>query len=157
MKQKIAALLIATALAAVPAWAQTNPSSTSGVVVSSTTDSLVVRLDDGTQRTFAVDSTSTLPSARLSAGARVTVKYHALDAGRFHAARVELVPSTTDRPAVSSTPTDSPMTSERATDRPATTDREALPATASPMPLLALVGLAAMFTAAALSAVRRQS
>lgn len=137
MKLKLAVLLMTAALA-VPAVAQ-DPSSTSGVVVSSTTESLVVRMDDGTQRTFNVTSTTNLPTARLDAGNRVTVQYRPLDAGLFEAARVELA-TALNRDFQAPTPTDRSMTPEpTATQRDTTDDRETLPATASPMPLLALL------------------
>ncbi len=182
MKLKFAVLLMTAALA-VPAAAQSSTStSTSGVVVSSTTESLVVRMDDGTQRTFNVISTTTLPTARLAEGNRVTVQYRPLDAGLFEAARVELATALNpDRPAP--TPSDRSMMSETAatqgsmmaTQREATAtqrettatqrenariqgetteDRETLPATASPMPLLALAGLGALVAGLVMKARR---
>ncbi len=183
MKLKFAVLLMTAALA-VPAAAQSSTStSTSGVVVSSTTESLVVRMDDGTQRTFNVISTTTLPTARLAEGNRVTVQYRPLDAGLFEAARVELATALNpDRPAP--TPSDRSMMSETAatqgsmmatqretaaTQRDNTTatqrenariqgetteDRETLPATASPMPLLALAGLGALVAGLVMKARR---
>ncbi len=143
--------------------------STSGVVVSSTTESLIVRMDDGTQRTFNVTPTTTLPTARLAEGNRVTVQYRPLDAGLFEAARVELTNALNpDRPAP--TPSDRSMMSETAaTQRDNTTatqsenariqgetteDRETLPATASPMPLLALAGLGALVAGLVMKARR---
>ena len=165
MKLKSAVLLMIAALA-VPVAAQDG--STSGVVVSSTTEALVVRMDDGSQRTFNVTSTTALPSARLAEGNRVTVQYRPLDAGLFEAARVDLATALT-RDFQAPTPTDRPMTSEptatpreitatqretTATQRETTRDRETLPATASPMPLLALSGLAALVAGLALKARR---
>jgi len=194
MKMNLAVLLMIGALA-VPAAAQ-SPTSTSGVVVSSTTQSLVVRMDDGTERKFNVTSTTGLPSARLAEGNRVTVQYRPLDGGLFEAARVELAAAlnrdrtsptpevdhsmmsdtTTaaqreaelnrNRPMVNPTP-DRTMMSEPAaiqggvtpteretaasrdtdaTERNSTEDRETLPSTASPMPLLALSGIAALIS-----------
>lgn len=190
MKMNLAALLMIGALA-VPVAAQ-SPASTSGVVVSSTTESLVVRMDDGTRRTFNVTSTTALPTARLAEGNRVTVQYRPLDAGLFEAARVELaaalnpdrttptqdVDRTTaaereaelnrNRPVANPTPDRSMMSesaaiqggvtpTERDTDaveRDTTEDRETLPATASPMPLLALSGIAALISGLLLKARR---
>lgn len=166
MKLKFAVLLMTAALA-VPAAAQSS-TSTSGVVVSSTTESLVVRMDDGTQRTFNVTSTTNLPSMRLAEGNRVTVQYRPLDAGLFEAARVELATALNpDRPAP--TPSDRSMMTETAatqgsmtaTERDnariqgeTTEDRETLPATASPMPLLALAGLGALVAGLVMKARR---
>ncbi len=162
--------------------ATSHSTSTSGVVVSSTTESLIVRMDDGTQRTFNVTPTTTLPTARLAEGNRVTVQYRPLDAGLFEAARVELTNALNpDRPAP--TPSDRSMMSETAatqretdaqrqtaaTQRDNTTatqrenariqgetteDRETLPATASPMPLLALAGLGALVAGLVMKARR---
>ena len=167
MKLNLAVLLMVGALA-VPAAAQT-PTSTSGVVVSSTTESLVVRMDDGTERTFSVTSTTNLPTARLAEGNRVTVQYRPLDAGLFEAARVELAAAINrDRPVTNPTP-DRSMMSEpaaiqgsvtptqndtTATPRDTTEDRETLPSTASPMPLLALSGIAALISGLILKARR---
>lgn len=198
MKMNLAVLLMIGALA-VPVAAQVpTPSSASGVIVSSTTESLVVRMDDGTERRFNVTSTTALPSARLAAGNRVTVQYRPLEAGLFEAARVDLaaamnrdrtIPTqdldremtseTTaaqreaelnrERPVVNPTPDRSTMSEPAAiqgrvtptdrdvavTERNTTEDRETLPSTASPMPLLALSGLAALVSGLLLKARRR--
>ena len=174
MKLNLPVLLMIGALA-IPAAAQT-PTSTSGVVVSSTTESLVVRMDDGTERTFNVTSTTALPTARLAEGNRVTVQYRPLNAGLFEAARVELATAINrDRPVTNPTP-DRSMMSEPATiqgrvtptesdttptprdtdadQRDANEDRETLPSTASPMPLLALAGVAALISSLVLKARR---
>ena len=165
MKQTLAAFLLVAALAATPAMSQTDSSSVSGVVVSTTAESLVVRMDDGTQRTFAVDTTTSFPSARLAEGNRITVSYRPLDAGRFQAASVVLF----DAPAVGNTISGSGLdhpTPAAVTDEPArvasveardTNKDRTLPQTASSMPGLALVGGLALFTALALSAVRRRA
>jgi hypothetical protein len=197
----LAVLLMIGALA-VPVAAQ-SPTSTSGVVVSSTTESLVVRMDDGTERKFNVTSTTGLPSARLAEGNRVTVQYRPLDGGLFEAARIELAAAvnrdrtsptpevdhsmtsdTTEaqreaelnrnRPLVNPTPDRSMMSepaaiqggvtpTERetaaardadATERNANEDNETLPSTASPRPLLALSGIAALISGLLLKARR---
>lgn len=172
MKLNLPFLLMIGALA-IPAAAQT-PTTTSGVVVSSTTESLVVRMDDGTERTFNVTSTTALPTARLAEGNRVTVQYRPLNAGLFEAARVELAAAINrDRPVMNPTP-DRSMMSEPAAiqgrvtgadttatqrdndanQRDANEDRETLPSTASPMPLLALAGVAALISSLVLKARR---
>ena len=209
MKMNLAVLLMIGALA-VPVAAQ-SPTSTSGVVVSSTTESLVVRMDDGTERKFNVTSTTGLPSARLAEGNRVTVQYRPLDGGLFEAARVELAAAinrdrttptaevdrsmTSDmttaaqreaelnrnRPLVNPTPdrsmksepaaiqggvtpterettaardTDATDRDTAATERNANENNETLPSTASPMPLLALSGIAALISGLLLKARR---
>jgi sortase A len=75
MKRSFAAILSLGVLAlADPAAAQT-ADSVSGVVVSSSADSLVIRLDDGSQRTFVTDGTTTMPSGPLAEGSPVTVRF----------------------------------------------------------------------------------
>ena len=172
MKHTLAALLVVTALSAAPVLAQTNPTSASGVVVSSTTESLVIRLDDGTQRTYKVDTTTMLPSGRLAEGKRINVRYQPVDGGLFRAEDVTLVEVTTDRPEVSSTPDRSretdPIAVSATSDRSRATEStdarvsssgrsDSLPATASPMPLLALVGCGGLVAALAASKARRNS
>ena len=141
MRRVLAAFAVATLAFAGAAAAQaTSDSTVSGVVVSSTSDSLVVRLDDGTQRTFVTDTTTTLPPGRLVEGNRVTVRFHSLDGGRWQATTVSFAG---DQGAVERSPA-SP-------DRPGDAS---LPSTASPMPLLALIGFAGLAGAAALRLLR---
>jgi LPXTG-motif cell wall-anchored protein len=158
MKKNLTAFLAISALAFAGAAAAqtTTDSSASGVVVSVAADSFVVRMDDGTQRTFVTDTTTTLPSVRLAEGNRVTVNYRALDAGRWQARTVALVDQAvaelttpSERPAA---PQPEPVT--RDTTSP---DRypETLPDTASDMPLLPLFGFAALAGALALTVLRR--
>src|SRR5262245_2322318 len=70
-----------------------------GTVVSTGNISMVVRGDDGQERSFVVVSTTLLPSQRLAAGDRVAVSYRSLDATRAEAVDVELL-----RPATASEP-----------------------------------------------------
>jgi hypothetical protein len=155
MKQKYAALLLMAVLA-VPAVAQ----SSSGVVVSSSTNSVVVRMDDGTQRTFNVTRSTILPPDRLAEGNRVTVQYRPLDGGLFEASSVTIATSpasTADRsmtPATTAAQRDPAATSDTPTPRNAADDGDTLPSTASPMPLLALTGLASLVAGIALKARR---
>jgi len=128
-----------------------------GTVVSSGTTSVVVRLDDGTERTFAVDNRSSVPS-NLTAGARVNVRY-ASESGGYRA--ITVTNSSSTMPNTSSNTTSSgSMTSDNNAGNTAagngTTDNNTLPSTASAMPLIALAGLIAL-TAALLmgSALRR--
>ena len=62
-------------------------STMSGTVVSSSTSWLVVRGTDGTERTFVVDQSSTVPSS-LTAGSKVSVRYQTLADGRYRASSV---------------------------------------------------------------------
>jgi hypothetical protein len=72
------------------AQSQPDPLTVDGAVVSSGNTSLVIDADDGTKRTFLVDTTTTLPTAGLTAGSRVTVQYQTLDADRAQALSVSL-------------------------------------------------------------------
>jgi hypothetical protein len=110
-----------------------------GTVVSSGPTSVVVRLDDGTERTFAVDNRSSIPTS-LAAGARVNVSY-ASETGGYRAL------------TVTTTTTTMPATTNNNNN---TTDNSALPSTASPLPLIAAAGVIAL-TASLLmgSALRR--
>ena len=160
--KNLAAFLAVSALAFAGAAAAqtTTDSSASGVVVSVTTDSIVVRMDDGTQRTFVTDTTTTLPSVRLAEGNRVTVTYRALDGGRWQARTVALAdraiaePSTpSQRPADRAAPQSEPQTRTTSPDE----NRQTLPDTASDRPLLPLFGGAALAGALALTLLRRSA
>ena len=145
MKRILAAMLSLGVLAlAGPAAAQTIDT-VSGVVVSSSATSLVIRLDDGSQRTFVTDTTTTLPSGRLADGSRVTVRFDPLDGGRSRAASVVIATGApAERPA--DRPADRPTTQEPAMREESATrpSADALPNTASGMPLQVLAGLAAL-------------
>ena len=145
MKTRLACLLAVAALMfAVPAIAQ-NTQPVTGTVVSSTTDSLVIRTDDGTERTFKVDGQSTLPSS-LANGSRVTVNFHRMEGGVDHAASVTMATAdTTPAPADRGMRTDAPTTSGE------------LPATAGPVPQLILLGLSALAAGLGLRRYSRQA
>jgi hypothetical protein len=134
MRKRLACLLALSALVFVtPAFSQTGPAqNVTGVVVSSTNDSLVIRTDDGTERTFKVDAQSTLPSS-LASGSRVTVNFHRMDGGVDHAARVTIATAGDTTPRTETMPAD-----------PAGTATGELPATAGPVPHLVLFGLGAL-------------
>lgn len=125
-------------------------STVEGTVVSSTGGSLVIDTSTG-QRTFMVDAQSSLP-ANLAVGSRVKVEYHTLANDKFHAFKVttlEAAPTTTEttttrpiEPAPTTTRTE-PMpqtTTTTTTDDDDDERTRRLPATASPLPLLALMG-----------------
>jgi hypothetical protein len=129
MNTRFALLAVAVmALAVAPVIAQDPPSTTltlEGTVVSSAPTSLVIQATDGTQKTFMVDDRSTVP-ANLARGARVTVTYET------NGSQVRAV-------SVSPADAESPSTTSGAT-----TPAGQLPATASPLPLVALLSAAAV-------------
>jgi len=137
MKSPIATLLALAALA-VPGrlMAQVEPAAVSGSVVSSGNTSIVIDADDGTKRTFLVDTTTTLPSG-LAAGNRVMVQYKTLDADRAQATSVSLL---TPDAASAIAPTKPEPAAAAVEERPAS------PVSApTPVPFLSLgiVGVAA--------------
>jgi hypothetical protein len=101
-----ASLLTPGLVAAQP---KTDPMTVEGTVVSSGNTSLVVTADDGTTKTFVLDTTTTLPTTDLEAGNRVAVNYRALDAERDQALSVSLLESATSGasapPAAATQPT----------------------------------------------------
>jgi hypothetical protein len=133
----------------------------SGVVVSSTTDQLVVRTDTGREMTFEVDTATTLPTGTLTPGSTIRVDYRMNDLNGYDAVVVRTgaatgsqldanrtTTSTTDatnRTGTTTTTTD--RTTTTTTDRTTTTgmnDTNRLPATASPLPLIGLLSLGAL-------------
>lgn len=151
MKTSLSFLLSVAALAvAVAVFAQTALTVT-GTVVSSSSTQVVIKTDDGRQMTFAVDAQSTVP-AGLAAGNPVTVSYHDMGGGTFHAASVTVssagMPSSATAPAAQE-----PM--ERAGAKTRTTRR--MPSTASPLPLIGLAGLLSLTAGLGLRAVRRSA
>jgi hypothetical protein len=115
MKSPIAMLLTCAALA-VPGrlLAQIEPPAISGAVVSSGNTSLVIDADDGTKRTFLIDTTTTLPTS-LAAGNRVMVQYQTLDADRAQALSVNLL---TPDAASASAPSTQPPAMAASEERP---------------------------------------
>jgi hypothetical protein len=69
-----------------------------GSVVSAGNTSLVIAADDGTTRTFVMDTATSLPIAEIVAGDRVTVRYKALDGDRAQALSVSTGASTSAAP-----------------------------------------------------------
>lgn len=138
-----------------------------GIVVSSSGSTLVIRTDAGQEMTFFVDSASK-NSSGLGAGQLVTVNYD-VDGGRNHVTEVVIATGTptgtndtyTSTPSTpSGTSTYSDTRTGMNTDNTSTTtgstynsrynsDRN-MPATASPLALLALGGLTALGSGAAI-------
>ena len=135
-------------------------STVEGTVVSSGGGTLVIDTSTG-QQTFMTDAQSSLPM-NLAVGDRIKVEFHTLANNKLHAFKVTTLtaaapmaeapkaPERTEPPATATTPTE-PMPPAQ-TEPPATTttpiepapaqpaEGGQLPATASPLPLLALVG-----------------
>lgn len=186
MKRYTIALLCAfAAVCAVAAWAQTESSTmgptlaVSGKLISWSSSSLVLQTDKDVRMTFALDAQTTKPATDPKPGDMVTVDYHTLANGTFHAAEVELggsMASTTTtttteesgygtQPTTTTTTTETEIetetTSAAATDLDDPDDAEdatyssELPQTASPFALVGLIGLLALAGAAGLHVARR--
>jgi len=120
----------------------------SGTVVSSTSSSLVITTDVGIEQAFTADDQSTITRG-LAPGVRVTVRYRALPGGRYYAARVTLGdPGTTDEPPAGA------GTGATTPPEDVTPPRQ-LPATSSVLPLLVVIGLAALAWGLAFRALAR--
>jgi hypothetical protein len=210
MKRSLVCVLSILALAvALPLLAQTERS-VSGRVVSSSSNQLVIQTDDGRQMTFNVDSQST-GATGLTEGSRVTVRYHEMSGGTFHAANVMSAGATTGTTATDTSRTGATTdtsrtgattdtsrtgattstgaypersTRERTTSTAAAPEAQqpnppesnvgtsaanepttrttgtregAMPATASPLPLVGLSGLLALSGALGVRALRRRT
>ncbi len=182
MKRYTIALLCAfAAVCAVAAWAQSDMGSTlsvSGKVISWSSSSLVLQTDKDIRMTFALDAQTTKPASDPKPGDVVTVDYHTLANGTFHAAEVELggsmtstssttttsesgygtEPTATTTTTTTETETETETTSTAATDLDDPDDMSAsseLPQTASPFALVGLIGLLALAGAAGLHVARR--
>lgn len=145
MTQRIAMLLVLVGLCSGVAVAATDVLSVSGTVVTSDNTQIVIRTDDGTQRTLVLDPAGP-PAPALTIGNRVNVRYRVLDPDRWQfAGLVE-----TDRPmdtASSTTPSET---------TPANETGEALPATASSLPLVGLLAFSALGAGLALHTLRQK-
>jgi hypothetical protein len=161
MKARIALLASLVSLSLVAA-VSAQVSTVEGTVVANSGGALVIDTASG-QRTFMVDAQSSLP-ADLAAGTRVKVEYHTLANDKLHAFKVSSLgaapvepapapvatapavtapaPAMQERTPPATTTTTATTTGETAsTATPTTTETERrLPATASPLPLLALAG-----------------
>jgi len=125
-------------------------SNVSGTVVSSSGSSLVIKADSGARMMFQVDSSSSLPVG-IAAGDRVSVDYDTMSVGTYH---VSMVSSATMPPGSET----SGRTEVSNTDPDALTNAEgseSLPQTASPLPLIALIGGLSLGAAAGLRLLSR--
>jgi hypothetical protein len=123
-----------------------------GTVVSSTATSLVIRGEDGTEQSFDVDSSSTVPAGLMS-GSRVSVRFHNMAGGRRHVASVT---TETAAPLPSAQPMPEPATPAARVTEPSAAAGE-LPDTAGELPLLALAGLTFFAAGLVLRELRRRS
>ena len=110
-----------------PAAASSTPVTFTGTVISHEGMTIVVKSDDGREMTFTHDSGLSLPW-NLKPGDRVTVEYTSTSSG-YQATGVMAAPAREAASANSSA-------------------EEQLPQTASPLPLLALIGTALLGTGA---------
>ena len=124
---------------------QPQASTMSGTLVSSTGSTLVIRTDTGVETTFVLDADSILPASMVP-GDRVTIEYHIRQEGGYHASHVTMNSAGTTAPGTMSA-------SVSAVDQgPGTTSDhdEMLPRTASPVPLVAMLSVLSITTAAGL-------
>ncbi len=166
-RYSIALMCVLAAACAVSAWAQTDSTSmgptltTTGKVLSWSPSSLVLQSDSDPRMTLAIDSMTTKPATDLKVGDRVTVDYHALANGTFHAAKIAPAASAmAEQPLTPPTSYPAPAPSATAmNDDVDDTDNDqyarTLPQTASPEALVGLIGLLALGGAVGLRAARR--
>jgi hypothetical protein len=137
----------------------------SGVVVSTGNTSMVVKIDDGAHPIpFVVGTTTVLPSNPLTAGSRVSVRYHPLGSTGQMADEVTLLQTPGPRVIAQSAPPSQSaapgqgdsVPQSPALGEPPTGASSRLPATASPLPLVALVGLAALLGSLSLRVLARR-
>lgn len=114
--------------------ASSGPAATSisGSVVSIDASMVLIRTDDGAERSFTLQPDVTLPRG-LMTGERVTLDYVIRDDGTYLATRVSLAGSGTP-PITGGTPTSVPA------DGTQTGSNDTMPRTASPLPLMLLIG-----------------
>ncbi len=158
MRRFILAIAVVTLTVAAGAlWAQSSGMAlhVTGTVVSSSSDSLVVRTESGAEMTFGVDAQSVIPST-LTPDTRVEVAYHSMDGGTYHAAEVQPM----DSGATTLPPEPSNQSSKLPSQEPSSasaqpTGNESLPRTASPIVLVGLIGLASLGAGASLRLLSR--
>ena len=164
---------VASAQSETPQAATSMPQSTMGTVVSSDSKTLVVRTDEGQQMTFQVDTYTVLPT-HLMAGEKIKVLYNRGSDNLNNATLVSLQSTTPaanpDMGAEETSPTSQPppassgaagssgsmsTSAPRAATAPSANGTHEMPSTASPLWLLALVGVAATGSAVGMRLIRR--
>jgi hypothetical protein len=128
-----------------------------GRIVSTGNTSLVLRTDDhGHSIPFVIGTTTDMPPG-VTPGSRVTVHYHAVGVDRQMADRVVLleprVASAAVGQAASGAQAPMPASSPATPEQPGSTE---LPRTASPIPLVGLLGFAAFLASALVRALERR-
>jgi LPXTG-motif cell wall-anchored protein len=148
MKKAALSNLLALALAVValtgaPAFADAPLVTITGTVVSMDGEVLVLSTDRG-NLTFDLDKSTEMPATAIAVGNRITVSYDSddkpedkMDARKIVMAPATTTPTPTVTPTAPSTPAPQPTPSYDDTS-------DELPATASPLPLLGIVGLLAL-------------
>jgi hypothetical protein len=102
MRKPFIAVLVAGAALAASAYAQT-PAPTaapaaaevSGTVLSTGNVMILVRGDDGQDRSLVLFNSTQMPDERIPAGERVKVRYRPIEGDRFEAVSIEPVPAET--------------------------------------------------------------
>lgn len=149
----------------------TSTTSVTGTVVSSSSTELVIDTASGRQRFVVESGTSDIP-ANLTPGTQVTVEFRTLGGDQRQVSRVTASPRSGASSTSSSTTqprSPDPTLSAQATrdadrdrragvaDTDADRDDDALPATASPLGLVGILGLLSLGASGALRAWRRLS
>jgi hypothetical protein len=119
-----------------------------GTVVSVSDNSLVVKTESGDQMIFTRDASSVIP-IMVSAGSAVRVDYETPQPGVFHVSTVIMDTGASDR-------TSQQEATGSTTPQATGTEMETMPKTASPLPLVGLLGLMALGGAVALHSLHRR-
>jgi hypothetical protein len=120
-----------------PTSTATATATVTGTVVSSSGNELVIDTATGRQR-FVVESGTSIIPTNLASGTQVTVEFRTLDGDRRQAARVTASPR-----------------ADATADTQSRPDDPTLPATASPLGLVGLLGLLSLGASAVVRAWRR--
>lgn len=154
----VLALTLATAPAAFAQEANLSTTTTvddqtvSGTIVSTTGDQIVITTDAGQRMTFNRDVSFTMPSG-LAVGNRVSVTYRGIDANDYTVNRIVMADNTVTGTTTTTDNTTSTTTSTYGTTNTYDTD---LPGTASPMPLIGLLGALGLAAGTAIRALKRR-
>jgi hypothetical protein len=141
---------------------------TNGTVVSQSADSIIIRADTGETRTYLIDG-ATVGVKSFEVGTRVKIDFLLDDQGRAvakeimgfvasaDAAASDLAPQAEEPVAESDVTFDTAPESETAFDADEEMTDDELPATASPLPLIALLGAGALGSGLGLRYLRKRS